>query len=107
LRRIWHKKAHFCDAHHILKVTAALASRASMKIERLTGGRLGSTGFYSVSADETPRERRGRSVWHLFLDKLVEGRMHKAEREIAEYLQRHGRELPPDSATLRRVEPKA
>jgi hypothetical protein len=33
--------------------------------------------------------------------------MHKAEREIAEYLQRHGRELPPDSATLSRVEPKA
>jgi hypothetical protein len=65
------------------------------------------TDFYSVSADETPRERRGRSVWHLFLDRLVEGRMHKAEREIDEYLRRHGRELPPDSATLSRVEPKA
>ena len=58
------------------------------------------TDFYSVSADATPRERRGRSAWHLFLDRLVEGRMHKAEREIAEYLQRHGRELPPDFSHL-------
>jgi hypothetical protein len=30
-RRVRHRKAHFCDAHHILKATAALASRVSME----------------------------------------------------------------------------
>ena len=52
------------------------------------------TEFF-VSAEATPLERRGRSAWQLFLDRIVEGRMRKAEREIAEYFQR-GRELPPN-----------
>ena len=30
-RRVRHRKADFCDAHHILKATAALASRVSME----------------------------------------------------------------------------
>ena len=53
------------------------------------------TGFF-FSADATPLEQRSSSVWRLFLGKIVEGRMRKAEREIAEYFQRHGRELPPN-----------
>jgi hypothetical protein len=88
------RKAHFCDAHHILKPAAALAFPASI---RFIGSReiaMTLSGFF-VSADATPLERRGRSVWRLFLERIVEGRMRKAEREIAEYFQRHGRELPP------------
>jgi hypothetical protein len=34
---VWHGKARFCDFHHIFKATAALASRVSMKIDRITG----------------------------------------------------------------------
>jgi hypothetical protein len=36
-RRVRHGKARFCDFHHIFKATAALASRVSMKIDRITG----------------------------------------------------------------------
>jgi hypothetical protein len=88
------RKAHFCDAHHILKPAVALASPASI---RFIGSReiaMTLTEFF-VSADATPLVRRGRSVLRLFLERIVEGRMRKAEREIAEYFQRHGRELPP------------
>jgi hypothetical protein len=53
------------------------------------------TEFF-VRADATPLERRGRSVWRLLLERIVEGRMRKAEREIVEYFQRHGREMPPN-----------
>jgi hypothetical protein len=54
------------------------------------------TDIFFVSAGAIPRQRRGRSVWKRFLDRIMEGRMQKAEREIAEYLQRHARDLPPD-----------
>jgi hypothetical protein len=93
-------KSTFCDAHHILKTAVALDSAASI---RFIGSReiaMTLTEFF-VRADATPLERRGRSVWRLFLDRIVEGRMRKAEREIVEYFQRHGREMPPKSAALR------
>jgi hypothetical protein len=44
----------------------------------------------------TERSATQRAYWRLFLDRILEGLMRKVEREIAEYFQRHGRELPPN-----------
>ena len=88
-------KSTFCDAHHILKTAVALGSPASIRFVGLREVAMTLTKFV-VRADATPLERRGRSVWRLFLDRIVEGRMRKAEREIVEYFQRHGREMPPN-----------
>jgi hypothetical protein len=91
-------KAHFCDVPHILKSPVGLACPASI---RLIGAReiamTTTNDFFAsfasfVSADAAPLERRTRSVWHLLLEKIMEGRMRKAEREIAEYLRRNGRD---------------
>jgi hypothetical protein len=41
-------------------------------------------------------EGRGPSVEERLLHRIIEGRMKKAEAEIAGYLQRHHRKLPPD-----------
>jgi hypothetical protein len=50
--------------------------------------------FASADADRVEQSTSKRSLWQLFLARYGEGRMRKAEREIAEYLARHGRELP-------------
>jgi hypothetical protein len=52
--------------------------------------------FASADADRVEQSTSKRSLWQLFLTRYSEGRMRKAEREIAEYLARHGRELPRD-----------
>ena len=88
-------KSTFCDAHHILKTAVALDSAASIRFIGSREVAMTLTEFF-VRADATPLERRGRSVWRLFLDRIVEGRMRKAEREIVEYFQRPGREMPPN-----------
>ena len=52
------RKAHFCDAHHILKPAGALASPASIKFIGWREIAMTLTEFF-VSADATPLERRG------------------------------------------------
>jgi hypothetical protein len=64
------EKAHFCDAHHILKATAALASRASIGLIASREIAMPKTAFF-IAEDATPRERRGRSVWRFFLDRIT------------------------------------
>jgi len=52
--------------------------------------------FASADADRLEQSTSKRSLLQLFLARYAEGRMRKAEREIAEYLARHGRVLPRD-----------
>ena len=39
--------------------------------------------------------RGSRSRWRRFLDAMIEARRRKAEDEVARYLRRHWRQLPP------------
>jgi hypothetical protein len=52
--------------------------------------------FASADADRLEQSTSKCSLLQLFLARYAEGRMRKAEREIAEYLARHGRVLPRD-----------
>ena len=45
---------------------------------------------------EAPAVRRNISFWHRFLTKVFAGPTPKAEDEIAEYLERHQHDLPPE-----------
>jgi hypothetical protein len=47
-----------------------------------------------VPEHASPVERCEDSLLQALLDRIAEGRMRKAEREIAAYLQRCGRKLP-------------
>jgi hypothetical protein len=95
LFRMLHGKAYFCDVHHIPKSPVGLACPVSI---RLIGAReiamTTTNDFFAsfISADAAPLERRTRSVWHLLFEKIMEGRMRKAEREINEYLRRNRRD---------------
>jgi hypothetical protein len=45
----------------------------------------------------TPIGHRSRSIFRTLLDTIMEGRLHKAEAEIAQYLARSGRQLPAEA----------
>ena len=45
---------------------------------------------------EAPAVRRGISLWHWFFTTVFAGPTPKAEDEIAEYLERHQHDLPPE-----------
>ena len=50
-----------------------------------------------LSRTATPSDQRVPSLWRAFLDRIMEARMRKAETEIAQYLQRCGRQLPNET----------
>jgi hypothetical protein len=49
----------------------------------------------SSSLDGIETRKRNLSVWRKFLDTVLETRTQNVEHEIAEFLQRHTHDLPP------------